>query len=78
MTVLGDILKRISGSGAELGQALVDGVTDLAERLTGKNAVTEAAREFGGACVDGARKVVDSAIDIGEAILDPFSEKDEA
>lgn len=78
MTLLGDMLRRISQSAAELGQAVVDGVTDATESLTGKNAVTKAARNIGGACVHGARKVVDSAIDLGEAILNPFSEKDEA
>ncbi|MBO2521831.1 MAG: hypothetical protein LOD85_04295 [Clostridia bacterium] len=70
MSLLGDVLKKMTSAAAELGDAVVNGLGDLAESVTGENAITRAARHAGNTAVRGMKEIADAAIDVGEAIID--------
>ena len=70
MTLLGDVLKKVTAAAAELGEAVVDGLGDLTESITGENQVTKAARTAGMTLVRGAKDVADATIDVGEAMFE--------
>lgn len=67
---MGDVLKKLTSAAAELGEAIVDGLGDLAESVTGENAITKAARAAGMTFVTGSKEMADAVIDVGEAIFE--------
>ena len=70
MSLFGDVLKKMTAAAAELGETVVDGLGDLAESVTGENAITKAARVAGTTVVRGAKEVADATINVGEAIVE--------
>lgn len=78
MSLMGDVLKKMTSAAAELGEAVVDGLGDLAESLTGKNAITKAARAAGRTFVRGTKEIADATIDVGEAIYETIVGRNEA
>jgi len=77
MSLLGDVLKKMTSAAAELGGVVVNGLGDLAESVTGENAITKAARHAGNTVVRGVKEIADATIDVGEAIVETVFGGDE-
>jgi len=70
VSMFGDVLKKVTSAAAELGETVVNGLGDLAESVTGENAITRAARNAGNTVVRGVKEIADATIDVGEAIVE--------
>lgn len=69
MSLFADVLKKMTSAAAELGEVVVNGLSDLTESVVGENAITRAARNAGHTVVRGMKEVADATIEVGEAIV---------
>lgn len=69
MSLIGNLMREITKTAANVGEALVNGVADVAEVVTGPNQVTEAVRDTGVKVVHGTRAISDAVVEMGEQML---------
>lgn len=69
MSLIGNIVRELTKTVSNVGEAVINGATDVTETVTGRNSLTQAVRETGVGVVLGAKAVTDAVVDLGEDIL---------
>ncbi|HEX6971948.1 MAG TPA: hypothetical protein VF234_06995 [Limnochordia bacterium] len=74
--VIDRILKSVTKTVADIGDAVINGVTDVVEAVTGENPVTGTVRRTGHEIVRGAQELADGLVDLGKRIVTGESDGD--
>lgn len=69
MSLIGNLLREVTKTAANVGEALVHGVADITEVVTGPNELTEAVRDAGVQIVHGAKAISDAVVNMGEEMI---------